>query len=207
MNCFFNRKKKRSGKSLDTSGIKVIGVGCGGCNIVNHMKKNGFDMGRLAVCDMDADVLKRAKVQEKLQLGSSGLGAGNDPETARREARKQINDIRAMLQDTKVLFLVSCLGGGSGTGVTPIIAREAYNKGIITFVMVTLPFEFEGEYKFRQAFEGIQQMEHLTDGIFFLNNQFLKRKWQDKILNCAFENADLLIQGMIQNLINSTCYD
>lgn len=144
---------------------------------------------------------------EKLQLGSSGLGAGNDPETARREARKQINDIRAMLQDTKVLFLVSCLGGGSGTGVTPIIAREAYNKGIITFVMVTLPFEFEGEHKFRQAFEGIQQMEHLTDGIFFLNNQFLKRKWQDKILNCAFENADLLIQGVIQNLINSTCYD
>ncbi len=206
MKLFFGRKKK-SGKSLDTSKIKVIGVGCGGCNIVSHMKEHGFDKGSLAVCDMDADVLERAKVKEKLLLGSSGLGAGNDPETAKQEARKQIKNIQAMLQDTRVLFLVSCLGGGTGTGVTPIIAREAYNKGISTFAVVTLPFEFEGEHKFRQAFWGMQQMEHFTDGVFFLNNQFLKRKWQDNIMNYALENVNSLIQGVIQNLINSICYD
>ena len=73
--------------------------------------------------------------------------------------------------------------------------------------MVTLPFEFEGEHKFRQAFWGMQQMEHFTDGVFFLNNQFLKRKWQDKIMNYALEDANSLIQGVIQNLINSICYD
>lgn len=206
MKWFFGKQKK-SGKSLDISKIKVIGVGCGGCNIVNHMKEHRFDKGSLAICDMDADVLERSKVQEKLQLGSSGLGAGNDPETAKREARKQIKDIHALLQNTKLLFLVSCLGGGTGTGVTPIIAREAYNKGLSTFAMVTLPFEFEGEHKFRQAFWGMQQMEHFTDGVFFLNNQFLKRKWQDKIMNSALEDANSLIQSVIQNLINTTCYD
>ena len=206
MKCFFRRKKK-SGKNLGTSGIKVIGVGCGGCNIVNHMAENGFNLGSLAVCDMDAEVVERAKVQEKLLLGSSGLGAGNDPKTARQEAMKQIKDIRAMLLDTKVVFIVSCLGGGTGSGVTPIIAREAYNKGTSTFAMVTLPFEFEGEHKFRQALGGVHLMEHVTDGIFFLNNQFLKRHGQDKLMNRALEDTNSLIQGVIQSLINSTCYD
>lgn len=205
MKWFFRRKK--SGKSLDTSEVKVIGVGGGGCNIVNHIAEKNFNMGSLAVCDMDADILERAKVEEKWQLGSDGLGAGNAPETARQEAMKQIKDIRAMIMNTKVLFVVSCLGGGTGSGVTPIITREAHNKGISTFAMVTLPFEFEGEHKFRQAFWGIQQMVHFTDGVFFLNNQFLMRQKQDKKTIYAFEDADSLIQGVIQNLINSACND
>ena len=135
MKWFFRRKREKSGKSLDTSGVKVIGVGGGGCNIVNHIAENNFNMGSLAVCDMDADVLGRTNVEEKWQLGSNGLGAGNNPETARQEAMKQIKDIRAMIMNTKVLFVVSCLGGGTGSGVTPIITREAYNKGISTFAM------------------------------------------------------------------------
>ena len=207
MKWFFRRKREKSGKSLDTSGVKVIGVGGGGCNIVNHIAENNFNMGSLAVCDMDADVLGRTNVEEKWQLGSNGLGAGNNPETARQEAMKQIKDIRAMIMNTKVLFVVSCLGGGTGSGVTPIITREAYNKGIGTFAMVTLPFEFEGEHKFRQAFWGMQQMEHFADGVFFLNNQFLLRQKHDKKMNYAFEDADSLIQGVIESLINSACND
>lgn len=207
MKWFFRRKKKRFGKSLDTSEIKVIGIGGGGCNIVNHMAEHGFNLSSLAVCDMDADVLKRAKVKEKLQLGSCGLGAGNNPDTARQEAMEQIKDISIMLLDIRTLFVVSCLGGGTGSGVTPIIAREAYNKGISTFAMVTLPFEFEGEQKFRQALLGMHQMEHYTDGVFSLNNQFLKRTGQDKLMDCVFEDASSLIQGVIQSLIKSTCYD
>ena len=207
MKWFFIRKREKSGKSLDTSGVKVIGVGGGGCNIVNHIAENNFNMGSLAVCDMDADVLGRTNVEEKWQLGSNGLGAGNNPETARQEAMKQIKDIRAMIMNTKVLFVVSCLGGGTGSGVTPIITREAYNKGISTFAMVTLPFEFEGEHKFRQAFWGMQQMEHFADGVFFLNNQFLLRQKHDKKMNYAFEDADSLIQGVIESLINSACND
>lgn len=207
MKWFFRRKREKSGKSLDTSGVKVIGVGGGGCNIVNHIAENNFNMGSLAVCDMDADVLGRTNVEEKWQLGSNGLGAGNNPETARQEAMKQIKDIRAMIMNTKVLFVVSCLGGGTGSGVTPIITREAYNKGISTFAMVTLPFGFEGEHKFRQAFWGMQQMEHFADGVFFLNNQFLLRQKHDKKMNYAFEDADSLIQGVIESLINSACND
>lgn len=187
----------------DSSEVKIIGIGCGGCNIVNHMMTNGFKEASLAVCDMDKDVVKRSNVSEKLLIGSDGLGAGNKPETGREEAVKNIKAIKSMFKNTKVAVVVSCFGGGCGTGATPVIAQELKKLGITTIGVVTLPFAFEGEKKFVQATEGIGNMERYTDFLFLFNNQYIMNNNADLSMTKAFAEADNLIGGVVKTIISA----
>ena len=123
--------------------IKVIGVGGGGGNAVNHMYQTGIHDVSFVVCNTDAQALDDSPVQFKVQLGSEGLGAGNIPEKARHAAEESIESIDKMLSDgTKMVFITAGMGGGTGTGAAPIIAREAKSKNILTIGIVTIPFQF-----------------------------------------------------------------
>ena len=200
----FSCSKNRSNCRFDSSDIEVIGVGCGGINVVNHMQMHGFKEVSLAVCDMDASVIHNSKVQEKLLLGSDGLGAGNKPELGQKEAEKKISDIQTLIKkQTKVTFVVTCLGGGCGTGVAPIIARESKKRGIKTIGVATLPFEFEGKIKFSQAIEGIRELAANTDSMFVLNNQYILKHHPELAMNNAFSKADELIGDVVWSIIGN----
>lgn len=125
--------------------IKVIGVGGGGGNAVNHMYREGIHDVSFALCNTDRQALDDSPVPFKLQLGKEGLGAGNDPVKARDKAEESIEEIRRMLDDgnTRMVFVTAGMGGGTGTGAAPIIARESKKMGILTVGIVTIPFRFE----------------------------------------------------------------
>ena len=173
MRKLFSKPHERQKGSFDASEIEIIGVGCGGTNIVNYMQTHGFKDFPLAVCDMDASVIEHSKVREKLLFGMDGLGAGNNPELGKSEAEKKMIDIRSIIKEhTKVSFVVVCLGGGCGTGASPVVAREIKKRGVKTIGVATLPFEFEGRLKFNQAMDGLIELATYTDAIFVLNNQY-----------------------------------
>ena len=184
--------------------VKVIGVGCGGNNIVNHMSQSNFESMSFVACDMDAKVLEKSTAAITLQIGKDCLGSGNKPEKARIAAEENIDAIKKLFDDKPSLtFVVTCLGGGCGTGATPIIARESKKKGITTIAFATLPFELEGERRFSQALEGIRNMARDTDALFLLNNQYIKKQYSDLPINQAFEKADDLLTEVAQSLIHS----
>lgn len=184
--------------------VKVIGVGCGGNNIVNHISQCNFESISFVACDMDAKVLEKAAATTTLQLGTDGLGSGNKPEKANFAAEENIDAIRKLFDDKPSLtFVVTCLGGGCGTGAAPVIARESKKMGITTIALATLPFELEGERRFSQALEGIQHMAKDTDAIFLLNNQFIKKQFCDLSINQAFEKADDLLAEITKSLIRA----
>ncbi len=202
MGKLFKRSGEGSVRIPNGSKVKVIGVGCGGCNVVNYMYANGFKNVPFAVCDMDAAVMERSEIPEKLLLGDDGLGAGNNPAKAESEAENKITEIRGLLADSpKVLFIVSCMGGGFGTGAAPVIARESRKMGITTVGIVTMPFDFEGEHKREQAFAGVRNMSKQTDALFLFNNQFILRNYKYLTVNKAFSKADELMGGVTENLI------
>lgn len=183
--------------------FNVIGVGCGGANIVNHMYAKESKDVSMAVCDMDASVIKNSKVVNKLQLGNDGLGAGNKLSVAQREAEKKIRAIRSLLDEkSKVIFIVTCLGGGCGTGAAPIIARESRNSGTITIGVATIPFEFEGNAKFMQALDGVHDLIRNTDAVFLLGNQYIIRHHPELPMNMAFAKADELMSSVIKSIID-----
>ena len=139
----------------ENSIIKVIGVGGGGGNAVNHMYREGIHDVSFVLCNTDAQALNDSPVPVHLQLGKEGLGAGNRPERAREAAEETIEDIRRMLDDgTRMAFITAGMGGGTGTGAAPVIARESKNMGILTVGIVTIPFRFEGARKIDQALDG-----------------------------------------------------
>ena len=188
----------------EKNSIKVIGVGCGGGNVVNHMhdlESNGFS---LAVCDMDRTTLKRSKVPITLQLGIDGLGAGNNPNMGHLEAERKIKDIRTLLEsNTGIVFVVTCLGGGCGTGAAPVIARESRKLGITTIGVATIPFGFEGKKKYEQALNGIRKFAKNSDALFLLNNQYIIRHHSDLSMAEAFANADKVMCEVIKKLADS----
>ena len=160
--------------------VKVIGVGCGGNNIVNHISQSNFESISFVACDMDIKVLEKSTAATTLQLGTDCLGSGNKPEKANFAAEENIDAIRKLFDDNPSLtFVVTCLGGGCGTGAAPIIARESKKMGITTIAFATLPFEMEGERRFSQAMEGIRNMARDTDALFLLNNQYIKKQYSD----------------------------
>lgn len=198
----FSFSKERAECHFDSSDIEVIGVGRGGINIVNYMQMNGFMNVSLAVCDMDASAINHSKVQQKLLLGSDGLGAGNKPELGQKEAEKKITDIQALIKEqTKVTFVVTCLGGGCGTGVSPIIARESKKRGLKTIGVATLPFEFEGKIAFNQAIDGIRELAATTDSMFVLNNQYILKHHPELAMNTAFSKADELMGDVVWSIV------
>lgn len=179
---------------VDSSIIKVIGVGGGGGNAVNHMYRQGITDVSFVVCNTDNQALAKSPVPVKIQLGAdttAGLGAGGNPEVARKAAEESIDKIQEILKDnTKMVFITAGMGGGTGTGASPIVAKAAHDMGILTVGIVTIPFAFEGNLKIRQALEGVAALSEHVDAILVINNEKLKQIYPDLELSNAFAKAD-----------------
>ena len=171
--------------------IKVIGVGGGGGNAVNHMYREGIHDVTFVVCNTDNQALDESPVPIKLQLGREGLGAGNRPERARDAANESLEDVKNMLNDgCKMAFITAGMGGGTGTGAAPIIAKTAKDMGILTVGIVTIPFLFEGNKKIDQAFDGVEEMSKHVDALLVINNERLRDVYSDLSVMNAFGKAD-----------------
>ena len=170
--------------------IKVIGVGGGGNNAVSHMYKQGIRDVSFLNCNTDKQVLGNSPVPNRLQLGE-GLGAGGDPAVGAREAEKSIADIDAQLEDgTKMVFITAGMGGGTGTGAAPVIARQAMKHDILTVGIVTIPFRFEGRRKIDKALKGLEKMQENVDALLVINNQRLFEIYPDLPVTEAFGRAN-----------------
>ena len=174
--------------------IKVIGVGGGGGNAVNHMYREGIHDVTFVLCNTDNQALAESPVPVKLQLGRSitqELGAGNRPERARDAAEESIDDIKEQLNDgTKMVFITAGMGGGTGTGAAPVIARIAKEMDILTVGIVTIPFIFEGEKKIIQALDGVERIAQHVDALLVINNERLREIYADLTFMNAFGKAD-----------------
>ena len=174
--------------------IKVIGVGRGGGNAMNHMYREGIHDVTFVLCNTDNQALAESPVPVKLQLGRSitqGLGAGNRPERARDAAEESIDDIKEQLNDgTKMVFITAGMGGGTGTGAAPVIARIAKEMDILTVGIVTIPFIFEGEKKIIQALDGVERIAQHVDALLVINNERLREIYADLTFMNAFGKAD-----------------
>jgi len=180
--------------------IKVMGVGGGGCNAVNHMYQQGIQGVTFLVCNTDKQVLGRSAVPAKLQLGP-GLGAGGNPDKARQYAEENRERIREALDDgTQMLFLAAGMGGGTGTGATAIIAEEAQSMGILTVGIVTIPFAFEGKPKIRKALTGVATLAEHVDAILVINNEKLKQIYPDFNLLNAFSKSNDVVGNAAKSI-------
>lgn len=171
--------------------IKVIGVGGGGGNAVNHMYHEGIHDVTFLVCNTDAQALNDSPVPVHLQLGKEGLGAGNKPAVARKAAEETIEDIKRMLSDgTKMAFITAGMGGGTGTGAAPVVARVSKGMGILTVGIVTIPFAFEGKRKIDQALDGVEEMAKHVDALLVINNERLRQIYTGMSVLDGFKKAD-----------------
>ena len=171
--------------------IKVVGVGGGGGNAVNHMYREGIHDVTFVLCNTDNQALNDSPVPVHLQLGKEGLGAGNKPEKARQAAEESIEDIRNMLNDgTRMAFITAGMGGGTGTGAAPVIARVSKELGILTVGIVTIPFRFEGDRKIDQALDGVEEMNKHVDALLVINNERLREIYPELSVLDAFGKAD-----------------
>lgn len=174
--------------------IKVIGVGGGGSNAVNHMYNQGITGVEFIVCNTDSQALNTSPIPHKLQIGvdlTEGLGAGANPEKGKNAALENKEDIRNMLsEDTKMIFITAGMGGGTGTGAAPVIAQVAKELGVLTVGIVTVPFKFEGKKKMRQAMEGVEALKANCDTVLMILNDKLTETFGSLSVNQAFEQAD-----------------
>ena len=184
--------------------IKVIGVGGGGSNAVNYMYNLGIKDVNFVVCNTDAQALANSPVPVKIQLGESlteGRGAGNRPEKGRDAAIENIQDVVSVLEDnTKMVFITAGMGGGTGTGAAPIIAKTAKEMGILTVGIVTIPFRFEGMLRINQAIDGISEMEKYVDSLLIINNERLREMYGDLKLSNAFGKADNVLASAAKGI-------
>ena len=171
--------------------IKVIGVGGGGGNAVNHMYREGIHDVTFLVCNTDRQALEDSPIPDRLQLGDEGLGAGTNPIKGRTEAENSIEQIRAKLSDgTKMVFITAGMGGGTGTGAGPIVAKVSKEMDILTVGIVTIPFIFEGAKKIDQALEGVEEMAKNVDALLVINNERLREIYPSLGVLDAFGKAD-----------------
>lgn len=174
--------------------IKVIGVGGGGGNAVNHMYNEGIHDVSFALCNTDNQALCQSPVETRVQLGkktTEGLGAGNRPEVAKAAAEESAEDIRQLLNDgTRMVFITAGMGGGTGTGAAPVVARIAKDMGILTVGIVTIPFVFEGRKKIIQALKGVEDIARNVDALLVINNERLIDIYSDLTIPNAFAKAD-----------------
>ena len=193
-----DKKKNQYPETLDFevlekehSIIKVIGVGGGGGNAVNHMYREGIHDVSFVLCNTDKQALSDSPVPVRQQLGKEGLGAGNKPEKAREAAEESCEDLRKLLDDgTKMAFITAGMGGGTGTGAAPVIARVSKELGILTVGIVTIPFKFEGTKKIDQALDGVEEMAKHVDALLVINNERLREIYSDCSVLNAFKKAD-----------------
>ena len=178
----------------ESSIIKVIGVGGGGGNAVNYMYQQGIKDVDFVICNTDAQALENSQIPVKIQLGESlteGRGAGNKPERGAQSAIENLDDVNEVLSDnTKMVFITAGMGGGTGTGAAPVIAKAAKEAGILTVGIVTIPFRFEGRVRLNQALEGINKLKENVDSLLVINNEKLSEIYGDLKLSTAFSKAD-----------------
>lgn len=186
-------KQNFQGKSI----IKVIGVGGGGSNAVNHMFNRGIKDVEFVVCNTDAQALNASPVPTKLQIGinlTEGLGAGANPEKGREAALESREDIRELLANhTKMVFVTAGMGGGTGTGAAPVIAQISRDLGILTVGIVTAPFSFEGKKKIEQAKQGIDELRKYCDTLIIISNDKLREVYGNLSMSNAFAQADNIL--------------
>ena len=175
----------------ENSIIKVVGVGGGGGNAVNHMYREGIHDVTFVLCNTDNQALNDSPVPVHLQVGKEGLGAGNRPEKARAAAEESLEDIKKMFDDgTRMAFITAGMGGGTGTGAAPVIARVSKEMGILTVGIVTIPFRFEGDRKIDQALDGVEEMNKHVDALLVINNERLREIYPELTVLDAFGKAD-----------------
>ena len=182
--------------------IKVIGVGGGGQNAVRNMYNEGVQGVTFAVCNTDSQSLSRSPIPVKIQLGE-GLGAGAKPEVGRKEAERNIEDIRHLLDDgTKMVFITAGMGGGTGTGAAPVVAKVAREAGILTVGVVTIPFYFERKRKIIKALRGVEEMRKYVDALLIVNNERLCDVYSDSRISLkeAFERADNVLKDAVKGI-------
>ena len=181
----------------ESSIIKVLGVGGGGSNAVNYMYKMGIKGVDFAICNTDVQSMENSDIPIKLQLGperTEGRGAGSNPDVGKEACIESIDSIREYLQDNaKMIFITAGLGGGTGTGAAPIIAKAAKDMGILTIAIVTLPFKFEGQRRIRQAYEGLEELKKNVDAILVISNDKLRQMYGNLGLSEAFSHADNIL--------------
>jgi len=174
--------------------IKVIGVGGGGSNAVNHMFRKGIKDVDYIICNTDAQALNNSPVAIKLQLGENlteGRGAGSKPEIGRQAALESLDEIKEILTgNTRMVFITAGMGGGTGTGAAPVIAKAAKEMGILTVAIVTMPFKFEGAIRINQAIEGINEIKDYVDSLLVINNDKLREIYGNLPVSQTFSRAD-----------------
>ncbi len=174
--------------------IKVLGVGGGGSNAVNHMFKQGINDVDFVVCNTDVQALAKSPVPIKIQLGQTlteGLGAGSHPEQGKQAAIESLNEINSLLsENTKMIFITAGMGGGTGTGAAPVIANAAKELGLLVVAIVTIPFRFEGARRFNQAIEGLRELKENVDSLLVINNEKLREIYGDLPASEGFAKAD-----------------
>ncbi len=177
-----------------SNSIKVIGVGGGGSNAVNHMFKQHIKGVDFVICNTDAQALDSSSIPNKIQLGvnlTAGLGAGANPEVGEKAAKESMQEIQEMLNtQTKMVFITAGMGGGTGTGAAPIIAKIAKDMGILTVGIVTLPFQFEGKRRSKQAQDGIDTLRENVDSLIVINNNKLREVYGNLGFKAGFSKAD-----------------
>lgn len=193
--------------------IKVIGVGGGGGNAVNYMYQQNIPLIKFVVCNTDKQALKMSPVPNQLLLGpeiTGGGGAGNIPEVGRQCAEASVEDIRALFNDnTEMVFITAGMGGGTGTGAAPVVAREAREAGMLTIGIVTVPFMFEGKKKILKALAGAEEMRKYTDALLIINNENIIELYKDFNFFNAFSKADDTLANAarsISEIISEKCY-
>ncbi|MBQ9660093.1 MAG: cell division protein FtsZ [Bacteroidales bacterium] len=182
--------------------IKVIGVGGGGCNAVNYMFTKGITGCSFVVCNTDSQSLKGSPVPVKIQMGR-GLGAGTNPINGRNAALESQDQIEKILLDThtKMLFITAGMGGGTGTGAAPVIAKMAKDRGILTVAVVTLPFLNEGNDALSRAIDGIHELEKNVDSLIMINNEKLHEYFGNQLIQDAFPQADEVLATAVRGIV------
>ena len=188
----------------NSSIIKVIGVGGGGNNALKHMYERGIHGVDFVICNTDAQTLDNNPVANKVQLGLSiteGLGAGADPEVGEKAALESIDEIKAALgQSTKMVFITAGMGGGTGTGAAPVIAKIAKEMGILTIGIVTVPFSFEGKRRLDQADNGLEKLRNNVDSLIVINNDKLRQQYGNLGFKSGFSKADEVLTNAAKGM-------
>ena len=183
--------------------IKVVGVGGGGCNAVNYMYRQNIQGCSFIVCNTDAQALQSSEVPVKIQMGQNGLGAGTDPTAGRNAALEAQDEIARKVLDcgTQMLFITAGMGGGTGTGASPVIAKMAKDRGILTVAVVTIPFKNEGNESQSKAVDGIHELEKNVDSLLIINNEKLYQFFGDTLIQEAFPKADEVLATAVRGII------
>lgn len=182
--------------------IKVIGVGGGGCNAVNYMFREKVEGCSFIVCNTDRQALDGSPVPVKIHIGENALGAGTDPAKGRKAALEAHDQIEKVVlgEDTQMLFITAGMGGGTGTGAAPIIAKMAKDKGVLTVGVVTLPFENEGENAMSRAIDGIHELVKNVDSLLIINNEKLYDFFGSHLVHEAFPKADEVLSTAVKGI-------